>query len=332
MSAEIQNDISSIIELLRCPVTGQPLTESDGCLVTADGGHRYRIEQGIPLMAEALLSDEAHRQQKHYAKIAALYVANLHYPHTQEYMIYLDEALLKAVGSGALGTSLELCCGHGEAAKLLTNRTERCIGIDVSLDMLRKAKELSPGVHAVFLQGDATRIPLAAATVDNVIMLGGVHHVTDRTTLFAEICRVLKPGGRFYFREPLNDFVLWRALRALIYRIAPALDQQTERPLRRAETVLAIEKAGMAPVYWRSHGLLGFCIFMNSDVLIFNRLFRFVPGIRYLVRAAAAFDEWCLSWRVVAGFGLQVVGVAEKPRSATGANGIAGAVIANRQG
>jgi len=35
---------------------------------------------------------------------------------------------------------------------------------------------------------------------------------------------------------------------------------------------------------------------MNSDVLIFNRLFRFVPGIRYLVRAAAAFDEWCLSW------------------------------------
>jgi ubiquinone/menaquinone biosynthesis C-methylase UbiE len=264
-------------------------------------------------MAEGLLSNEAHRQQEHYAKIAALYIANLQYPHTQEYMIYLDEALLKAVGSRQLGTCLELCCGHGEAATLLMNRMARCIGIDVSLHMLRKAKELSPGVHAIFLQGDATRIPLAAATVDNVIMLGGVHHVTDRNGLFAEIYRVLKPGGRFYFREPLNDFLLWRGLRALIYRIAPALDQQTERPLRRAETVLAIEKAGMVPVYWRSHGLLGFCIFMNSDVLIFNRLFRFVPGIRYLVRAAAAFDEWCLSWRVTAGIGLQVVGVAEKP-------------------
>ena len=199
MSAKLQNDISSIIELLRCPATGQPLTERDECLVTADGSHRYRIEQGIPLMAE-VLSNEAHRQQKHYAKIAALYVANLQYPHTQEYMIYLDEALLKAVGTKALGTSLELCCGHGEAAKLLTNRMERCIGIDVSLDMLLKAKELSPGVHAIFLQGDATRIPLAAATIDNVIMLGGVHHVTDRDGLFAEIYRVLKPGGRFYFR------------------------------------------------------------------------------------------------------------------------------------
>ena len=51
---------------------------------------------------------------------------------------------------------------------------------------------------------------------------------------------------------------------------------------------------------------------MNSDVLVFNRLFRFIPGIRALTRLAAKFDDWTVRMPGLRRAGLQVVGVAEK--------------------
>jgi len=77
-------------------------------------------------------------------------------------------------------------------------------------------------------------------------------------------------------------------LRAIIYRLSPALDADTERPLRRAETHAALTEAGLTPGQWRGCGLFGFCLFMNSDVLVFNRGLRHVPGIRGIVRASAS--------------------------------------------
>ena len=147
---------------------------------------------------------------------------------------------------------------------------------------------------------------------DSVFMLGGIHHVNDRNRLFGEISRVLKPGGMFYFREPVSDFALWRWIRAVIYRVSPALDSETERPLRNSDTVPVLEEAGLKPIAWRTHGFLGFCVFMNSDVLVFNRFFRFLPGIRVLTRYSARVDEWILHLPGLGRAGLQVVGVAQK--------------------
>jgi SAM-dependent methyltransferase len=143
---------------------------------------------------------------------------------------------------------------------------------------------------------------------------GGVHHVPARVALFAEIARILKPGGRFLFREPVSDFILWRALRWLIYRLSPMLDHRVERPLTYKETVPALAQAGFRDVQYRRHGLLGFCLFMNSDVLVVNRLFRFIPGIRRLVRLSTALDEAMLQIPGLRRAGLQVIGVARKPR------------------
>ena len=54
-------------------------------------------------------------------------------------------------------------------------------------------------------------------------------------------------------------------------------------------------------------------VVMNSDVLYFNRLFRFIPGIRYITRAFARFDNWCTGLPGLRRAGLQVVGKAVKP-------------------
>src|SRR5262249_61704196 len=81
--------------------------------------------------------------------------------------------------------------------------------------MLRKAATTHQHAALAFVQGDATMLPSAASNFDSVFMLGGIHHVRDRSPLFLEVARILKPGGHFYFREPVSDFVLWRAIRAV---------------------------------------------------------------------------------------------------------------------
>jgi hypothetical protein len=92
------------------------------------------------------------------------------------------------------------------------------------------------------------------------------------------------------------------------------LDADTERPLLFRETAPALEEAGFDVLSWKTYGFLGFCFFMNSDVLIFNRLFRFIPGIRPITRASARLDDLIVRLPFMKRAGLQVVGIAEKPQ------------------
>lgn len=311
--------IQSALDLLRCPSDGEALVAAEDELVTVSGRFHYRLNAaGVPLFAETPFSTDGEKQRVHYDRVAAAYVANLTYPHTQEYVAYLDRLTLEAAGTSDLGTTAEICCGRGEALDLFGRRIKRYVGVDISENMLSAAVSGCRHPDAHFIQGDATRLPLADSVFDTVTMLGGIHHVRARAALFSEIARVLKPGGLFLYREPVSDFFLWRAMRALIYRLSPALDHTTERPLRFEETVPVLASVGLEPALYRTCGFLGFCVFMNSDVLVVNRWLRFLPGIRAITRSAAAFDDRLLALPGMKRAGLQVIGTARKPPRADG--------------
>jgi ubiquinone/menaquinone biosynthesis C-methylase UbiE len=306
---------SALLPLLACPQSGEALEVVGGSFVSASGRYKYRItDSGIPLFAEHFSTEDARMQQRHYDRIAAAYTANLNYPHTLEYLAFLDRQFLAQVSLPRGAIVAEICCGRGEAVHLLRGYSASIIGVDISLAMLERARaEHGDRDDLLLLQGDATRLPLKDASVDAVVMLGGVHHIVDRRALFGEIARVLKPGGHFYFREPVSDFWLWQLLRAVIYRLSPTLDHRTERPLRWVETVPLLEASGLRCAHWSTHGFIGFCLFMNSDVLVFNRLFRFVPAIRKITALAARLDQWALALPGMRKVGLQVIGIGEKP-------------------
>jgi ubiquinone/menaquinone biosynthesis C-methylase UbiE len=309
------NAWAGFLSLLRCPYTGSQLTLEDETLVAANG-RRYKFSaSGVALFAASNLTDDAKIQQAHYDTIADAYVANLEYPHTKEYTAYLDRAVFDALGDWSVGTAAEVCCGRGEAFRLPLDRITTGIGVDISLGMLESAQLDLSGHGFAFAQGDATRMPLADNAFDTVFTFGGIHHVPDRQALFKEIYRILKPGGRLIFREPVSDFLPWRALRAVVYRLSPILDHATERPLLQGHTLPVLEATGLRSLSWKTYGFIGFCLLMNSDVLFFNRPLRYLPGIRAITRAAARFDEGILRLPGMRGRGLQVVGVAEKPRS-----------------
>jgi len=220
--------------------------------------------------------------------------------------------LLEIVGDEPLGLVAEICCGRGEALDLFQDKVDSALGVDISINMLAAARSKFISPNFLFVQGDATSLPVIENCIDTVIMFGGIHHVKDRSRLFSEIYRVMRPGGRFIWREPVSDFFIWRWIRAIIYRVSSHLEPETERPLLYSETVPILEKIGFEMDVWQTCGFLGFCIFMNSDVLVFNRLFRFIPGIRKITQIMTEFDDWVTRQRSFRNMGLQVIGVARK--------------------
>lgn len=305
---------SKLLERLCSPISNQILHLEGNTFITSDRKERFHIsEQGIPLFAADFISDEGKVQQTHYDSIAMAYVENLTYPHTQEYMAYLDKGLFAEIGDAPLGCMAELCCGRGEAISLFRDRYDIAIGVDVSQKMLEAACQAFSENNVMFLQGDVTKLPIMSESCDTVVMLGGIHHVNDRKALYEQIMRVLKPGGRFIFREPVDDFVLWRWIRNVIYRFAPALNHETERPLRKSSTIRQLQQSGFEITGWKTYGFFGFCLFMNSDVLVFNRSFRFLPGIRALTRFSAKIDQLITTAPGMGDAGLIVVGSARRP-------------------
>src|SRR5262245_22217673 len=108
------------LAMLRCPVSRQPLHQDGNELVSEDARHRYPIDDlGIPYFAQAFCSAEGKVQEQHFDRIAESYIEHLRYPHTIEYTTYLDNALLAALPREGLGITAELCCGRGEALRLV---------------------------------------------------------------------------------------------------------------------------------------------------------------------------------------------------------------------
>lgn len=75
----------------------------------------------------------------------------------------------------------------------------RVIGVDMTPEMLERARrsaQLNGYTNVEFRQGDAADIPVEDETVDVVISNCVINLTEDKGRVFAEIYRVLKPGGR----------------------------------------------------------------------------------------------------------------------------------------
>jgi arsenite methyltransferase len=77
-------------------------------------------------------------------------------------------------------------------------------GIDMTPQMLAKARAAAEemGVaNVVFLEGEAERLPFPDAQFDVVISNGVIDLIPDKDAVFAELYRVLAPGGRMQIAD-----------------------------------------------------------------------------------------------------------------------------------
>ena len=104
---------------------------------------------------------------------------------------------------------LELGCGRAGQTRLLAQRPGVRSVLALEVDALQHAKNLAlsdlPTVR--FALGAAEAIPAPDASVDGVFLFKSLHHVPAALMdqAFAEIDRVLVPGGFVYVSEPVFD-------------------------------------------------------------------------------------------------------------------------------
>jgi SAM-dependent methyltransferase len=114
----------------------------------------------------------------------------------------LDEETAGLLGPVTGLTVVEVGCGAGQGSRWLRTRGARTVGVDVSAAMLDHARRLdhtarSPGR---WVQGDALRLPFRPGVFDLAFSsYGALPFVPDLTAAFAEVARVLRPGGRWVF-------------------------------------------------------------------------------------------------------------------------------------
>jgi ubiquinone/menaquinone biosynthesis C-methylase UbiE len=90
---------------------------------------------------------------------------------------------------------LDVGCGTGKFARLLAERgLARVWGVDPSTEMLAEAHKRVPSSVGLKL-GEAERLPFKDAAFDAAV-LWTVVHLVERPFAFAELERVLVPGGR----------------------------------------------------------------------------------------------------------------------------------------
>jgi demethylmenaquinone methyltransferase/2-methoxy-6-polyprenyl-1,4-benzoquinol methylase len=102
---------------------------------------------------------------------------------------------------------VDLACGTGDLCRELASAGLAPLGIDLSFGMLAAARTGAP-----LVQGDALRLPLRAGSVDGVTCGFALRNLVDLAPFFAELARLLRPGGRIALLEvatPPNPVMRW---------------------------------------------------------------------------------------------------------------------------
>ncbi|MAY97742.1 class I SAM-dependent methyltransferase [uncultured Nocardioides sp.] len=168
----------------------------------------------------------------------------------------VEAPMLRRLGGRTPGArALEIGCGSGYGTKLIIDQFGAATVDAVDLDpaMVTRARRLLRRYHdqVRIVQGSADDLQAAIgaddATYDAVFDFGIIHHITNWRDAVAEVARVLRPGGTFYYLE-----VTATALARPSYR--RFLHHPTEDRFTAGQFLAELARHGLDPAdRWRTY-------------------------------------------------------------------------------
>lgn len=155
------------------------------------------------------------------------------------------------------GTCVEIGCGAGRLTSALAGDFDRVVALDVSSDMIDRARSMVPE-NVVFHQVQGTTIPVGdgdARAVFSVITLQHLESFDDVRSYIREAHRVLRPGG-----SAMLHITLASRRRPLLQRIRVELGiRRSRRGLRRGKVHAYVRwREYEWEEVWRALGDVGF--------------------------------------------------------------------------
>lgn len=114
--------------------------------------------------------------------------------------LVVSEALLDApVQPRGRGTAVEIGPGLGRVCRALADHFDHVVGVDISEEMVTRARELVPDPRISFVVGNGLDLqPVQTGSADFVLTFTVLQHLSSADLIesyLRESARVLKPGG-----------------------------------------------------------------------------------------------------------------------------------------
>src|ERR1041384_6143858 len=194
------------------------------------------------------------------------------------------------------GRVLDLGCGRGGVVELFWRDVKIAAGLDPDPSSLSEHR--SHGMPVI--RGVGERLPFVDESFDLIVCLWVLEHVRDPADLFAEVRRVLRPGGHFVFLTPNMRTPLMIANR--IGKALPGLQR------RLVPTVYGRGEADTFPVQYPGNTVEAVRGHADEAGLGVSVL-RVIPDPTYLAMNSFMFAASVMSERVMPkGWGVHLVG------------------------
>lgn len=204
-----------LLPLLACPscrdaglrlevgCDGDEETIRAGKLSCKECARIFPVEDGVAVL---LLEGHSEPVQQAFSNQWHLRMDGNFEPSPQIYCLSHEsraDDLVRKLGGALDGQSagewiLDAGCGTGELIRALAQRYPdvNFVGIDFTdtLKAVARARQGLPNLD--FVQGDVSSAPFLAKRFRAVISLGVLHHTPETRTAFAEVARLVQPGGK----------------------------------------------------------------------------------------------------------------------------------------